>query len=412
MFRTHFRASKVVTVVVLFLAVFEGTAFAQDAPATPPEEEGRISKAFEFYPSDTGWGTYFEPTVDAGSSAEFTVLIGNTGDVSQNIRTYATDVFTAPEGGGLAVPEYGSTPNDVTGWLDYPEEVFPIEVGQGIERTFTLAVPEGTEPGHYVTAVAAEHAEASGIEGSENFRQKLRYVVPIFITVPGEMSAEFSLGDISLSVQPEVLLIQFPVINSGDVNVRPEGTIEFRDEQGELIATIPILMQPVYARDDTVLSVGVPGGLPPGRYQVKIEFTDPDSGAVASAENSDLLAEAAATPEPQTIVIASASVTPAPAADNVQFANVEAVISNFAEPVANAQLSLIASVGGEEVERFPISQSLSLPTGETPVSTRYIPATGWTTGEWTFELLLETVEPNGAAVVVGRLPIEGTVVIP
>jgi hypothetical protein len=402
----------IVFFALLLVPVFPGTVFAQGLPATPSVDENRISTSFEFYPSDTGWGTYFEPKIDAGSSAQFTVLIANTGDVAQSLRTYATDVFTAPEGGGLAVAEYGSSPNEITGWLDYSEEVFAIEVGQGMERTFTLTVPEDTEPGHYVTAVAAEHAEASGIEGSENFRQKLRYVVPIFITVPGEMSAEFSLGDISLSVQPDVLLIQFPVVNSGDVNVRPEGTIEFRDEQGELIATIPIVMQPVYARDDTILSVGVPGGLPPGRYQVEIEFTDPDSGAVASVENSDLLAEAAATPEPQTIVIASASVTPAPAADDVQFANVDAVISNFADPVANAQLSLIASVGGAEVERFPISQSLSLPTGDTPVATRYIPATGWTTGEWTFELLLETVEPNGAAVVVGRLPIEGTVVIP
>ena len=104
--------------------------------------------------------------------------------------------------------------------------------------------------------------------------------------------------------------------------------------------------------------------------------------------------------------------TPSPSADDVQFATVDAVISNNGEPVANAQLSLIASVNGEEVERFPISQSLSLPTGETPITTRYIPATGWTSGEWTFELLLETVDPSGAAVVVGRQAIEGSITIP
>jgi hypothetical protein len=129
-------------------------------------------------------------------------------------------------------------------------------------------------------------------------------------------------------------------------------------------------------------------------------------------EASGIEAEAPATPEAATFVITQATVEPAPSADDVQFATVEAVISNAGEPVANAQLSLIARVNGEEIERFPISQSLSLPSGETTISTRYIPATGWTSGTWTFELLLETVEPGGAAVVVGRQMIEGSITIP
>ena len=119
-----------------------------------------------------------------------------------------------------------------------------------------------------------------------------------------------------------------------------------------------------------------------------------------------------ATPVPVLISITSATATPKPAADDVQFVQVEATIQNSGDPVANAQLSLVASKDGAEVERFPISQSLSLPTGDTPISTRYLPADGWTTGTWTFELLLESVDPSGAAIVLGRLPVDGTVTIP
>lgn len=178
------------------------------------------------------------------------------------------------------------------------------------------------------------------------------------------------------------------------------------------MATIPVAMMPVFAREETVLSVGVPGGLPAGAYQVEIAFTDPDSGASASVENASIVAEAVATPAPAALSIASGSITPAPAGDNVQFANVEALIRNSGDPVANAQLSLIAMVNGEEVDRFSISQSLALASGDTPINSRYIPATGWTSGTWSFELLLEVIDPAGAAVVVSRLPLEATIDIP
>jgi hypothetical protein len=91
---------------------------------------------------------------------------------------------------------------------------------------------------------------------------------------------------------------------------------------------------------------------------------------------------------------------------------VDTTVLNNGDPSTGVQLSLIAFLDGEEVERFPINQSLSLPTGETPITTRYIPATGFTTGEWTFELLLETVTPGGAAVVAARIEIETTIEVP
>jgi hypothetical protein len=387
-------------------------AAAQDADATPaPFTEDRVSRSFLFHPADTGILTAFEPTIEAGDSTELTVLIGNNGDVVQDLRTYPVNVFTAI-GGGMGADVYGAAPNPVTAWIDYPEDTVSLEPGAGIERTFTVHVPEGTPPGEYIAGIAGEHADAADVENSENFSQRLRYVVPIFITVPGEMETKFTFGEVSLRVLPDVFVIEIPVVNSGDMHVQPEGTIELRDESGQIIATIPVSMMPVFAREETVLSVGISGGLATGTYQVEIEFTDPDSGVTARVDNATIVAEIAATPEPTLLSISSASVTPAPAADNVQFANVDAVIRNSGEPVTNAQLSLIANLDGEEVERFTISQSLALPSGDTPINTRYIPAAGWTTGTWTFELLLEVIDPSGAAVVVSRFPLEEVITIP
>ncbi len=361
---------------------------------------------------DTGFGTYFDVSIEPGASTQISALIGNTGGESQDLRTYAVNAYTAI-GGGFTAADYGSEPSPVTSWVDYPEEIFTIEAGMGVERTFTVTVPEGTLPGQYITAVAAQHAEALGIDGSENFRQIVRYVIPVFITVPGEMTPSFEIGGITIETRADVTIVESEIANAGDIRVRPEGEVEVLNEDGLLIASLPVTMDSVYARDTTVLRAGLAASIGTGPFTVRVSLTDPESGVVAAAELSDLVAEApAATPEPAIIQIVSTSVAPAPSADDVQFANVEAVITNDGNPVANAQLSLIASVDGEEVERFPISQSLSLVSGDTPVTTRYIPATGWTSGTWTFELLLETVEPSGAAVVVGRQAIDATITIP
>lgn len=109
--------------------------------------------------------------------------------------------------------------------------------------------------------------------------------------------------------------------------------------------------------------------------------------------------------------ISSVSLTPLPSTEDVQFVSVEAIINNPVEPISGAQLSLLAYIDGVEVERFPISQSLSVPSGDTSISTRYIPLSGWTSGTWTFELLLEDVQGN-TAIVIGRQLVEGSIVIP
>ena len=403
-----------ISLFVVFLLVpgLAPAVLGQDAASTPTVDPNAPVKAFEFYPSKTGLGSIFEATIKPGKSAKMVGTIGNTGNVDQEIRMYALNAFTK-DGGGFGMAPYGEPPNEVTSWVDLPEETYTIKPGTGIERTFEVNVPKGTAPGQYITAVTAEEANSTEVEGSNMFTQRLRYVVPVFITVPGDMTTSFEVGPITLTNELDITTIQVVLNNTGDIRVRPEGSVNVLDADGKLVIAFPVKMESIYARESTTLTVGAAGAsqlLEPTKVQVNL--ADPDTGETASGEQSGFVVDTSATPVPVLISITSATATPKPAADNVQFVQVEATIQNSGDPVANAQLSLVASKDGAEVERFPISQSLSLPTGDTPISTRYLPADGWTTGTWTFELLLESVDPSGAAVVLGRLPVDGTVTIP
>jgi len=404
-------------VLVLLAQAWLPNSIAAQTPeaplATPPiaTDTERAAKSFAFYPADTGFGTFFSPTIASGQSAKLTALLANTGSVDQDLMAYSVNAYTA-NGGGFEAAEYGTPRTGVATWIGIESETVSLMPGEGVEIGFTVEVPAGTEPGQYIAAMAGEQAETSDVQGTENFLQKTRFVVPVFITVPGDMETGFEIGSTTLSSNPDAIVIDVEIQNTGDVRIRPEGTVDILDEAGNLMLSLPVTMESIYAHESTVLSLGTTGSLKTGPYTIRVNFSDADTGETATFESEPIPFTAQADIVPPTILINSATVSPAPASDNVQFANVEAVIANGGDPVANAQLSLIASVDGTEVERFPISQSLSLPTGDTPITTRYIPATGWTSGTWSFELLLETVEPGGAAVVVGRQAIEGTITIP
>jgi hypothetical protein len=398
-----------ISIVSILLAIQTATpALAQEGTPTP---DAGPSRSFLFHPADAGVLGVFMASIAAGESGELTVLVGNNGTLKQDIRVYPVNVFTG-ENGGMAVADYGAPPNAVTQWLQFTEEVFSFEPGEGVEIKFQVNVPAGTPPGEYIAAVAGEHADSSEIEGEVSFRQKLRYIAPIFITVPGDMSAAFSIGEPVTEPTSDGLLIEVPINNDGDMHITPQGSITLRDENGAVIGTIPVGMQTVFARESAMLTIGIPGGLPPGHYQLEGTLSDAETGATATIEHGAFEVLILATPEAIQYSFRNTTATAGPAADNVQFVTVDTTVLNNGDPSTGVQLSLIAFLDGEEVERFPINQSLSLPTGETPITTRYIPATGFTTGEWTFELLLETVTPGGAAVVAARIEIETTIEVP
>jgi hypothetical protein len=383
---------------------------AQETESNPSVDPELFAKAFQFYPSEAGFGSYFDPTIEAGKSGEFTVLLANIGTQNQDLRTYAINAFT-DAGGGFTAAEYGAPANDVTSWLDYDVETYSVEPGKGIERAFTISVPAGTAPGQYLTAVAAEQADTSAVEGSENFTQRVRFVIPVFITVPGPTTSGFTIGDVTLTIDGEQLAIRIGLENTGDVRVRPEGSVELLDSTGAIAATFPVKMESIYAHESTVLTLGSSAALGSGPFEVVIKLTDPDTGQQAATTQSNLVAASSQPENAPTITIESAVASPKPDENAVQFVSIDAVISNFGEQGAGAQLSLLVQRNGVDIERFPIGQSLSLAIGTTSINSRYIPIDGWAAGTWTFELVLEVVEPSGASIVIDREPIANAIVI-
>ncbi|MGH2534975.1 MAG: hypothetical protein ACRDJW_22165 [Thermomicrobiales bacterium] len=382
----------------------QGTA-SQHTGTPSAESPPMVAVAYEIFPKGGRLGDHFEPVIEAGETAELTVVLANTGSVVFEGRTYAINAFSAVNGGFEAAAA-GTPPSGPTRWLDYWEQVYTIEPGTGIERPFTVTVPEETPPGQYLTAIAFENADPRPVEGSDVFNQIVRFPMPVFITVPGPVEPAFEVGEITLESAADYSQLHIQIVNTGNVRIRPAGMVTVSDEDGNTLYRAPVSMGSVFARDSTSLVAGLPA-LPEGEYQIAVDLTDSETDAAATRD-ATVTATPPATPvPPPSVQIGQASGTPRPTADDVQFLDVAATIDNAGEPLTNVQVTLRVTKDGELVEDFPLATSLTVATGQTPIQERYVPITGWSSGTWAFTLSVEAVDPGtGIAQVLATIELD------
>ena len=377
----------VLALMVGFPAISFPTAQAQDATPTASTDSG---PRFIIRPVDGADGDYFTLTADAGTSNKLTVLLGNADDEELKLRTFVNDAAPMVNGGFTIADEEVPATGPAT-WIDYAAETFNFKPGEGVERTFTVDIPADAKPGQYIAGLALQTADPLEVEGASMFQQIIRKTIAVFIIVPGPEEPGFSLGDPVLLNEGAVPQIQIPVINSGNILVKPTGELTLKDASGKTVLTAPIAMGSVYAGTTTPLSVGVTTAIPDGDYELSVNLSDEKTGVTASMDETAFSYSSTAVPEQFVI---TAGVELSPDATNPAFANVDVTVTNQGDPIGKAELLLEVRKDGELVETFPLAASLALPQGETTVSQRYIPPTGWESGEWTFSLQLNVIDES------------------
>lgn len=363
---------------------------AQSTPEASPETDW--GPQFILRPADGEDGSYFTIEAEPGSVHTLTAVLGNVDDEPLTLRTYAGDGFTLVNG-GFGVREEADSGSGISSWLDYDAGTLTFEPGQGIERAFTVTVPEDAAPGQYIAGIVLQTAEPIAVEGSAMFNQIIRKSVAVFITVPGEVTPSVELGTPQIDGNEAGQRVVVPVRNTGNVLLKPAGELVLTDASGTAVFTQPFVMGSVYAGMETTLEVLLPAALPEGEYVVTATFSDAETGVVASVpETSIALSRDVEAEAP--LAISSAEVTPMPAADDVQFAAARVTIENSDAPLQGVQVILGVARDGQPVEDFPLASSVTLQQGETVVEQRYIPLDGWTPGEWTFTVTLESINPQ------------------
>ncbi|CAN5674300.1 hypothetical protein BH09CHL1_BH09CHL1_06550 [soil metagenome] len=400
----------IVTVLLLGLAAAPATVFAQSA--TPGASS---APAFILAPSSQD-GTYIAATIKSGESQEFTIALGNAGMSSTPSRTFVADAYTLTNG-GFGVNNDGEALTGATTWIDYPAEFLELKAGEQIERTLTVSVPADAAPGQYISGLVLQTAEPVSVAGTEMLKQVIRKAIAVFITVPGPTTPELTIGDASIKQSGSSNSILIGLSNTGNVLLRPTGTVTLTTDTGDFIVSAPISMGSFYAGTSTNIEIPVPIALVAGEYKVAVELMDVENGVEVSQPALALTVIESENASPVAAVISIPSITLDPIFDqsgeNLQFVNVQVVLSNASSPVGSAQLTMHVTRNGVLVEDLLLNSSLVIPTGTTEIQQRYIPLNGWESGSYDFTFTLEAVDANsGQITVLATGSAEGPVAAP
>jgi hypothetical protein len=278
--------------LTLFLMLLPGAAVL-----AANEEEGSIQLGIE--PVDTEHH-FFDISLEPGESTKLTVRFFNHGEVGTDVTVFAADVYTM-RGGGMGMAEIGDARTGATEWLDFEDREFPLEPGESVEQVFAVSVPEETPPGDYITAVVIQNTDPVDISNADGpSEQTVRQGVAVAIDVPGERQPGLEFNGLSHDRSGERSVVEVDIENSGNTHLRPSGTFEFQNVEGEVLADSSVTLDTVYAGTSTVLEVNFTDFLPPGEYRISMSLQDEETGATVSVEGLELsIAAPEPTPEPE-----------------------------------------------------------------------------------------------------------------
>lgn len=376
-------------VVAAFLVA--PVAVASQEPANTADDGVRVrgDVSIGIRPQDKADGERFEALVEPGETVQLVSVMSNFGDEPVGLRTYTSDLIPVVNG-GLRMAHYEDEHTGVTSWIDYPVEVFELQPGESAERPVTITVPEGTPSGQYVGAIALETTEPVNAGEGAALDQYFRKVVSVYITVPGDLVTDFTLGDPEVRVVYGQASVIIPVANTGNIRIDLGGRIYLLDLDGNVIHEHEMVLAPIYMGQETLIQSPIPVAPPEGDYLLSFEFIDRESQiSIASEEvavNVPDASVAGVAPVVFENVVIEAN------ADPIVFANVSVDVTLAQTTVRSSRLTLSVFHDGELVEDFVLAENLTLPQGTTTVTQRYLPDTNWESGTYTFSLKLEAIE--------------------
>ena len=224
--------------------------------------------------------SYFDLTMRPGETRNLEVDIGNVGDDALVARTYAADVYTIINGGfGGRLRDESRT--GTTRWLSYPTDVLEVSAGMWTRRSFSVSVPEDTEPGEYITSLVLENDEPIRGDGEVAVNQIVRQAVAVVVTVPGQRSPALAIGEATHRILAGNSIVAVAVENSGNVRLKPMVTFALFDAAGAQVSQTSVPMDTFYAHTSTFVEVQLAALLLPGTYTVALTLDDAILGARA-----------------------------------------------------------------------------------------------------------------------------------
>lgn len=187
------------------------TAFAAESggiggkPANPRADNPRTQSIFVY-------------TLTPNQSATDAVEVYNNTDTVKNISVYATDSVVS-SGGAFACAQAADPVKDVGGWIKLDKNTLTLQPNTNEKVGFTVTAPAYAEPGEHNGCIAIQESDAAAANVGNGIALSFRSAMRVAITVPGAITKELTIRDVSLKEKADKLVGTVLLRNGGNVSL-------------------------------------------------------------------------------------------------------------------------------------------------------------------------------------------------
>ncbi|HZX38562.1 MAG TPA: DUF916 domain-containing protein [Streptomyces sp.] len=192
-------------------------------PASPPRSAGET-------PTEPGRRPYFYLSADPGTTLTDQVTVTNKTAAPRTFRLYAADAYNTERDGGFAVRARSEKQRGVGAWATLDRERVTVPANSSVTVPYTLAVPEGAEPGDHPGAVVALDERVRPSTGSVAVGIQQAVGARVYLRVGGPTVPALSVENVELTHQQPLVpgtgessaLISYTLHNRGNVTLNPK----------------------------------------------------------------------------------------------------------------------------------------------------------------------------------------------
>jgi hypothetical protein len=228
---------------------------------------------------------YFVYSLPPGSVQQGAVIISNSGTAAGTVKLFTADATTGRTTGTVYLTD--RKPNRAGSWISLSSTSLTLRPGQHQTVRFTVRVPASAGPGQWVGGVVAETSrQVTGPQSKQKASVQIKIrdltIVAVQVNVPGPPKIAFALGGVKTGGQRGFQELVTHIANTGNVLVKPTGTITVLNKQGAVLQVLPFKMDTFLPQTAIDYPVLLKKALPPGDYSANIRLSIPGVAGAAA----------------------------------------------------------------------------------------------------------------------------------
>jgi hypothetical protein len=228
---------------------------------------------------------YFVYSLSPGAVQQGGVIISNSGTATGTVKLFAADATTGSTTGTVYLTDRKA--EHAGAWISLAKSTLTLKPGQHRTVPFTVRVPANAKPGQWVGGVVAETSHQVSQPKSKNkasVRIKIRdlTIVAVQVNVPGPPVLGFTIGGVTTGGQRGFQQIVTHIANTGNVLVKPTGTVTVLNKQGAKLQVLTFKMDTFLPQTAIDYPLLLKKALAPGDYSANVRLAIPGVAGAAA----------------------------------------------------------------------------------------------------------------------------------